>query len=251
MRRLQDKNAVITGAATGIGAATATLFAAEGARVIIADINESAASATVDRINSAGGDASFIYADVSKSADIKYLVETTTHRLGRIDVLHNNAACFDAAVPLIETSEATWDKTMDVNLKSIYLTCRAVIPLMLEEGRGVILNTASVLSAVGADSFAAYIASKGGVAQLTRSIAVDYGRRGIRANALCPGITASEIAQKTLDVPAQQKSLIDKTVLGRVAKPIEIANAALFLVSDESSYITGTCLFVDGGWTCI
>lgn len=249
MPRLKDKVAVITGAATGIGAATAELFSAHGSRVVIADINDQAGLAIAARIKEAGGDALFVRTDVSVTEEIHRLLDVVLQRHGRIDVLHNNAAYFGAEVPLVETTDLMWDKTMNVNLRSIFIACRAVIPVMLEQGHGVIINTGSVLSAVGAANFAAYIASKGGIAQLTRSIAIDYGRRGIRANALCPGITASEVAQKTLDIPEHRQALLDKTVLGRAASPREIANAALFLASDESSYVTGTCLFVDGGWT--
>jgi NAD(P)-dependent dehydrogenase (short-subunit alcohol dehydrogenase family) len=249
--RLADKMIVITGGATGIGAAAAEVYAQHGATVVIADINTTAAEATVRRIHELGGETQFIRTDVGRPADIRALIDQVHSRYQRIDVLHNNAACFDGECPLADTTLEQWEKVIDVNLRSIFLSCHATIPLMLRQGGGVIINTASVLSAVGASNFAAYIASKGGIAQLTRSIAVDYGRQGIRANALCPGITASEIAQKTLDNTASRDALVAKTVLGRVASPREIANAALFLASDESSYVTGTCLFVDGGWTCM
>lgn len=202
--RLKDKVAVITGAATGIGAATAELFAAEGARVVIADINESEATATVNRIRKAGGDAVFVPTDVVVPEQIQRLIESALSRHGRIDVLHNNAACFDAERPLVETTDAQWERTINVNLRSIYLACRAVLPAMIQQGGGVILNTASVLGVVGAPNFAAYIASKGGIVQLTRSIAIDYGRKGIRANALCPGITASPSAQESMKHPEHQ-----------------------------------------------
>lgn len=248
--RLKNKITVITGAATGIGAACAELYAAHGAHVFIGDINQTEGSATVDRIRRAGGDAHFISTDVESSEQIRRLIDTAIDKHGRLDILHNNAACFVADHPLAETTEAQWDKTLNVNLRSIYLACRRAIPIMVQQGGGVILNTASVLSAVGASSFAAYIASKGGVAQLTRSIAIDYGKKGIRANALCPGITASPPALKSMENPEVRKSLEAMSVLGRVAEPREIAYGALFLVSDEASYVTGTCLFVDGGWTC-
>jgi len=249
--RLKNKIAVITGAATGIGAATAELFAAEGARIVIGDINEVEASATVNRIQNAGGDASFVATDVECPEQIQRLIQFAITRHGHIDVLHNNAACFDSNCPLHETTEAQWEQTININLRSIYLACRTVLPAMIQQGGGVILNTASVLSVVGAPNFAAYTASKGGIVQLTRSIAIDYGRHGIRANALCPGITASPLALESMKNPEHRKYLLDMTVLGRAANPKEIAYGALFLVSDEASYVTGTCLFVDGGWTCM
>lgn len=248
--RLKNKYAVITGAATGIGAATAERFAEEGATVIIADINEGAAAATVDRIRRIGGSAHFHYTDVSHPEQIAQLIDSAVTRFGRIDILHNNAACFDGECPLADTLLSQWEKVININLRSIFLTCHTAIPHMLRQKGGVILNTASVLGAVAAENFAAYIASKGGIIQLTRSIAVDYGKSGIRANALCPGITASAASRQTLDNPVHHNALVSNTVLGRVAQPREIANAALFLASDEASYITGTSLFVDGGWTC-
>jgi NAD(P)-dependent dehydrogenase (short-subunit alcohol dehydrogenase family) len=249
--RLKGKHVVITGAATGIGAACAERYAHEGACVVIADINQDAAAATLDRIHQAGGTARYVATDVSEPAAILTLIESAVAECGRIDILHNNAACFDGACPIAQTSLAQWERVINTNLRSVFIACQAVIPRMLEQGGGVILNTASVLSAVADTNFAAYIASKGGIAQLTRSIAVDYGGAGIRANALCPGITASEAAQQALNDPVRRSELLAKTVLGRAADPREIANAALFLVSDEASYVTGTCLFVDGGWTCV
>ena len=249
--RLKNKYAVITGAATGIGAATAGRFAEEGASVLIADINDSAGAVTAERIRQSGGNAFYHHTDVSDPRQISDLIADAIKQFGRIDILHNNAACFDAACPLAQTSLEQWEKVININLRSVFLTCREAIPHMVRQGQGVIINTASVLAAVGDTNFAAYIASKGGIAQLTRSIAVDYGKMGIRANALCPGITASESAQKALDNPDRYNELVQKTVLARVAQPREIANAALFLASDEASYVTGSCLFVDGGWTSV
>jgi NAD(P)-dependent dehydrogenase (short-subunit alcohol dehydrogenase family) len=249
--RLKDKVAVITGAATGIGAATAELFAAEGARVVIADINLEEAHATVARIQKAGGDATFVAADVGCAEQVQTLIQSALTKHGRIDILHNNAAFFDSGCPLHETTDAQWERTMDVNLRSIYFACRTILPIMMQQGGGVIINTASVLAVVGEADFAAYATSKGGVVQITRSIAIDYGRYGIRANALCPGITASPPAKEAMKVAKHRDYLLGMTVLGRAAEPTEIACAALFLASDESSYVTGTCLFVDGGWTCM
>lgn len=248
--RLQGKTALITGAATGIGAATAELFAAEGATVILADINSTDGQATVGRIQTAGGNAAFVHADLNDPLQIQRMIDSAFARYGRLDILHNNAACFEADCPVADTSLKQWDKVFNINLRAIFIACHEALPRMITQGGGVIINTASVLGVVGTEDFAAYTASKGGVIQLTRSIAVDYGRKGIRANALCPGMTATPTALPTLNDPVQHRALTDKTVLGRVAAPGEIATAALFLASDDASYVTGTCLFVDGGWTC-
>jgi cyclopentanol dehydrogenase len=249
--RLKGKIAVITGAATGIGSATAELFASEGAKVIIGDINKMEAEATVDRIRKLGGEATFVPTDVGVPEQIHQLVRSAVELHGRIDILHNNAAYLFATYSITETSDREWETSINVNLRSIYVGCKAVIPHMIRRGGGVIINTASVVGAVGAPTLAAYIASKGGVIQLTRSIAVDYGKFGIRANALCPGVTASPPAKESLKDPETARHLLGMTVLGRAAEPKEIAYGALFLASDEASYVTGTCLFVDGGWTCM
>ncbi|HWB98981.1 MAG TPA: SDR family oxidoreductase [Bryobacteraceae bacterium] len=249
--RLKDRIAVITGAATGIGAATAEVFAREGAKVIIGDINETAAEATVGRIHAAGGEAAFLPCDVASPEQVRRLIAAPIERYGRLDILHNNAAYLFAAFPVAETAEEEWEKTIQVNLRSVYVAAKAAIPHMVRQGGGVIINTASVLGVVGAPTYSAYIASKGGIIQLTRSIAIDYGKQGIRCNALCPGITASPPAAESMKNPEHMKYLMSMTVLGRPATPAEIANAALFLASDESSYVTGTCLFADGGWTCM
>ena len=249
--RLKGKIAVITGAATGIGSATAELFAAEGAKVIIGDINKMEAEATVDRIRKMGGEATFVPTDVGVPEQIHELIRSALELYGRIDILHNNAAYLFATYPITETSDREWEMSINVNLRSIYVGCKAVIPHMIRQGGGVIINTASVLGVVGAPTYASYIASKGGVIQLTRSIAVDYGKFGIRANALCPGITASPAAKEALRDPEQARYVLGMTVLGRVAEPKEIAYGALCLASDEASYVTGTCLFADGGWTCM
>lgn len=247
--RLKDKIAVITGAATGIGSATAELFAAEGAKVIIGDINAAEAEATLSRILQAGGEAVFVPTDVGVADQVRALIQTALDRYGRVDILHNNAAYLFASYPVTETSDEEWDKTLNVNLRAIYVASKAVLPQMVRQGGGVIINTASVLGAVGAPNYAAYIASKGAIIQLTRSIAIDYGKFNIRANALCPGITASPPAKESMKDPENLRYLLGMTVLGRVAEPKEIAYGALFLASDEASYVTGSCLFIDGGWT--
>lgn len=249
--RLTGKTALITGAASGIGAATAELFAAEGANVVIADIDRAHGKATADRIKAFGGTATFVHTDLRNESQIVAMIGAAYAQYGRLDILHNNAACFEADLPVAETTLAQWEKVIDINLRAIFLACRTAIPRMVAQDGGVIINTASVLGVVGTASFAPYMSSKGGIIQLTRSIAIDYGRKGIRANALCPGMTATPTAEPLLNDPAEHQALVDKTVLGRVAEPREIAAAALFLASDDASYVTGSCLFVDGGWTCM
>ena len=249
--RLKDKIAVITGAATGIGAATAELFAVEGAKVVLGDINVKEANATVARIHAAGGEAFFVPTDVSEAAQINRLIQTAIDRHGRIDILHNNAAYLFSNYAVLETSDEDWEKSINTNLRAVHLGCKAVLPHMIRQGGGSIINTASVLSVGAEPNYAAYIASKGGIVALTRSIAYDYGKYRIRANSLCPGLTGSPPALASLQQnPVEYARLLNRTVLGRIAEPKEIAFGALFLASDESSYVTGTCLFVDGGWTC-
>lgn len=250
--RLKDKIAVITGAATGIGAAAAELFSAEGAKVVIGDTNEPEANATVGRIRAVGGEAAFVPTDVARGEQINRLIQSAIDLHGRIDILHNNAAYLYSNYAVVETSDEDWEKTINTNLRAVYLGCKATIPHMIRQGGGSIINTASVLSVVAQATYAAYIASKGGIAAITRSMALDYGKYGIRVNALCPGITASPPVLTATKKNAELLPwLLDKTVLGRMADPREIAFGALFLASDESSYVTGTCLFVDGGWTCM
>lgn len=247
--KLQGKTAIITGAASGIGRATAIRFAAEGACVVVADINREGGQETVEAIRTEGGQAIFAYADVSLRDDCQQMVSNAIEQYGRLDILHNNAAFIVYQRPLLETSEEEWDRTMAVTLKGVFLACQAALPPMIARGGGSIINTASVAGIVGVPAFAAYCAAKGGVVQLTRSIACDYGRNGIRANVICPGLIETPGTIEYLANPQWREAQLKQSLIKRIGVPADIANAALFLASDDSSFITGAVLAVDAGKT--
>jgi NAD(P)-dependent dehydrogenase (short-subunit alcohol dehydrogenase family) len=247
MGKLDGKVALITGAGSGIGEAMAHLFAAEGARVIVSDVDEAAAARVASGIS---GQA--LAADVSRAADVQGMVGRAIELWGQLDVLCNNAGIGVAAV-CHETSEEDWDRVMAVDLKGVFLGCKYVLPHMLARGRGVICNTSSVAGQVGVPNRAAYCAAKAGVLGLTKSIAIDYAERGIRCNALLPGTVDSpwigKIIAQQADPEAQRRLMAARQPIGRMGRPEEIAQAALFLCSDESLYVTGTGLVIDGGLT--
>ena len=233
------------------GKVAATLFAREGASVVLTDVADDAGAETVAEIESSGGRAAYVHADVSSEADAQAMIRTAVETFGRLDVLYNNAGVFppdDGSV--IDTPESVWDFTMNVNLKGVYLGCRFGIPAMLESGGGSIVNVASFVALMGAAApQIAYTASKGGVLAMTREIAVEFARRGIRANALCPGPIETPLLADLLADPARRERRLVHIPIGRFGRPEEIANAALFLASDESSLMTGAALVVDGGIT--
>ena len=249
--RLREKVAIITGAGSGIGRESALLFAREGARVLVAEVNDSAGQAVVSEIERAGGIARFAHADVSKAADAEAMVAAAEQAWGRLDVLFNNAGIFpDKDGSVVDTDEATWDLVMRVNLKGVFFGCKYAIPAMLRSGGGSIVNTASFVALMGAATpQIAYTASKGGVLSMTREIAVEFARKGIRANALCPGPVDTPLLQELMSDPARKARRLVHIPPGRLAKPAEIAQAALFLASDESSYVNGATFTVDGGIT--
>jgi len=249
--RLDGKVALITGAASGIGAVAARLFAGEGARVVVADVSDDAGRATVEEIEAAGGQAAYVHADVSNADDARAMVAFAVERFGSLDVLHNNAGVFPAADGSVtDTDEDVWDLVMRINLKGVYLGCRFGIPAMLEGGGGSIVNVASFVALMGAATpQIAYTSSKGGVLAMTREIAVEFARRGIRANALCPGPIETPLIAELLADPDRRQRRLVHIPIGRFGRPDEIANAALFLASDESSFMTGAALVVDGGIT--
>lgn len=249
--RLADKAALITGAGSGIGRESALLFAREGAQVVVVDINAEGGQETVSLIREAGGEASFFEADVSKAVDARAMIEFAESTYGRLNVLFNNAGIFhprDGSV--LETEEEIWDLVMDVNLKGVFLGCKYGIPALLRAGGGSIINTASFVALMGAAvSQIAYTASKGGVLSLTREIAVEFARQNIRANALCPGPVETPLLAELLADPARRQRRLVHIPMGRFARAREMAQAALFLASDESSYINGATFVVDGGIT--
>lgn len=251
MGRLENKVAVITGAGSGIGRESALLFATEGARLVVAEVNDGAGRKTVSDIRSAGGEALFVHADVSVAEDARDMAAAAEETYGRLDVLFNNAGIFPAEDgSVVETDEATWDLVLRVNLKGVFLGCKYAIPAMLRSGGGSIINTASFVALLGAATpQIAYTASKGGVLSMTREIAIEFARRGIRANALCPGPVDTPLLRELLSDPARRARRMAHIPPGRLAKPREIAQAALFLASDESSYVNGATFTVDGGIT--
>ena len=250
--RLSDKVSVITGAGSGIGRAAAVLFAREGARVVVADIKREAAEETSRMIRGAGGEATAVEVDVTDGEKVQQVFRQTLAAYGRLDVLVNNAG-YGFAATVEQTDEADWDRLMAVNLKGVFLGCKYGIPIMRRGGGGAIVNTASTVAMVGIESRAAYCASKGGVAALTRAMALDHVRDNIRVNCVAPGTIETpyftEIFAKSPDPSSLRKTLEARQAMNRLGKPEEVAHAMLYLASDESSFITGTMLVVDGGWT--
>lgn len=249
--RLKNKTALITGASSGIGKATALLFAKEGAKVVVADVNEEGGLAAVDEINHAGGDAAFAKADVSKAGDCQQMVNFTEKTYGAVHILFNNAGIMDSRDDDAEsTDEATWDLTMSINAKGVFFGCKYGIPALKRAGGGSIINTASFVSILGAATpQVAYTASKGAVLSLTRELAVIHAREGIRVNALCPGPLRTELLMKFLDTEEKKQRRLVHIPMGRFGEAEEMAKAALFLASDDASYVTGSEFVVDGGIT--
>lgn len=249
---LQDRVALITGAGSGIGQATAVLFAAEGARVLVADRDEHAIEKTVARIERAGGTAQVAIVDVSRSVEVQSAAATCLERFGRIDILANIAG-IGSTESVIDTSEDTWDRVFEVNCRGTFLFCKYVLPHMIAAGGGVVLNMASVAGMVGLRNRAAYCASKGAIISLTRALAVDHVGQNIRCNCLCPGTVDSPWVGRLLDSApdpvAERAALTARQPMDRLGTPEEIAQAALYLVSDQSAFITGTAMVIDGGLT--
>jgi NAD(P)-dependent dehydrogenase (short-subunit alcohol dehydrogenase family) len=247
--QLEGKVAIVTGGASGIGRATALLFAREGAAVVVADVNREAGERIADEIVHLGGRAFYEAVDVTKAQDCRRLVERAIRDFGRIDVLFNNAGIIRRAT-VLDISEDDWDRVMAVNVKSIYLLSREVIPHMEKQGAGSIINTASGWGLAGGAKAAVYCASKGAVVLLTKAMAIDHGPL-IRVNCICPGDTDTGMLRNEAQQLGEdnQRFLTDaaKRPLGRVGRPEEIAQAVLYLAGDASSFVTGTALVVDGG----
>jgi NAD(P)-dependent dehydrogenase (short-subunit alcohol dehydrogenase family) len=249
--RLKDKVALITGAGSGIGRESATLFAEEGAAVVAVDIREDAAAATAEAITQAGGRASVFRADVADAADCEAMVAHAERAFGRLDILFNNAGIMDARDDdAVSTDEDVWELTMRVNAKGVYLGCKYGVPALRRAGGGAIINTASFVALLGAATpQIAYTASKGAVLALTRELAVVHARENIRVNALCPGPLRTELLMKFLDTEAKQQRRLVHVPMGRFGEAREMAKAALYLASDDASYVTGSEFIVDGGIT--
>ena len=249
--RLAGRVALITGGASGIGREAVLLFAREGAKVVVADLDGAAARRTADEVRAAGGEAEPVACDVARSDDVRAAVEAAERRFGALHVLFNNAGIFpaDDGSP-VDTPEETFERVMAVNAKGVFLGCKHGIPALLRAGGGSIVNTASFVAVMGAaTSQVAYTASKGAVLAMTREIAIEYARRGIRANALCPGPVNTPLLAQLLSTPEARQRRLVHVPMGRLAEAHEVAKAALFLASDESSYVNGATFLVDGGIT--
>lgn len=251
MGRLDGKVAVITGAGSGMGRCAAELFAAEGARVVVADDAEDAGRDAVESVRAAGGQAAFVRVDVSDTDQVAEMVRLATSTYDGLHILYNNAGIFPADdTGVVETPESAWERVMEVNLKGVWLGCKHAIPAMLDSGGGAIVNVASFVALMGAATAQiAYTSSKGGVLAMTREIAVEYARRGIRANALCPGPIETPLLAELMADPARRARRLVHIPMGRLGRAEELARAALFLASDDASFMTGAALVVDGGIT--
>lgn len=246
-KQFEGKVAIVTGGAFGIGKSTAIAFAEEGAIVVVADINDG--NETVNTIIKNGGKATFVKCDVSLSADVKNLVDKAVALYGRLDYAYNNAGIEGVPGNIIEGKEADWDHVINVNLKSIWLCMKFEIPAMLKSGKGAIVNCASIAGLVGFPNSSPYVASKHGVIGLTKTAALEYAKQNIRVNAVCPGVIKTPMIDrftgKNIEVEQQFAS---QEPIGRLGQPDEVANAVLWLCSDDSSFVTGDAMPVDGGW---
>jgi len=249
MRRFQGKTALVTGGSAGIGRATALAFAGEGARVVIADIQDEEGRNTVRMVQEVGGEAIYINADVSQESDVQTLVQKIVQTYGGIDFAVNNAGITGGSDPANPMSTEEWSRVIGINLTGVFLCMKYEIPEMLSRGGGAIVNTSSTMGLVGRSGGMAYAASKHGVLGLTKSVALTYAANNIRINAVCPGTTQTSIMDwlKT-EMPQIYDAMVAETPVGRLARPEEVANAILWLCSDEASYCNGHALVVDGGF---
>lgn len=249
--RLEGKVALITGAGSGIGLESSLLFASEGAAVVAVDVNEESAKAVAAQIEAAGGRAVAVRADVSQAADCEAMVAAAEKTFGRLNVLFNNAGIMHSADDdAINTTEEVWDLTMDINARGVFLGCKYGIPALRRAGGGSIINTASLVALMGsATPQLAYTASKGAVLAMTRELAIVHARENIRINSLCPGPLRTELLMKFLDTPEKLARRMVHIPIGRFGEAKEIAKAALYLASDESSFVTGSDFVIDGGIT--
>lgn len=245
--RLKNKIAIITGGGTGIGLASAELFVREGAQAVLFGRRPEPLEAAVENIGAA---ASMLSGDITQKGDVEKLVDHTLQKHGRIDILVNNAGIFSLS-PLHETDSEAWDQTFDINMRGVFHLTRQVLPHMIENKSGNLIHISSVLGIRAVPGTAAYNASKGALNQFSRSIAVEYGGQGIRSNAICPGMIETEMTEELRSDTALMEEFMKRYPLGRFGKPDDVAQACLFLASDESSFITGATLPVDGGCTAL
>lgn len=250
MGKLDGKTAVVTGAASGMGAAIAGLFAAEGAKVVVADLDQAGIDAVVDSIKAKGGEATGIVTNVAKEEEVARMIETTTSKYGSMDVLVNNAGIMDDFVPIESITNDLWERVMTVNLNGPMYACRLAVPIMLKQGKGSIINIASVGGLEGSRAGATYTASKHALVGLTKNIGFMYAQKGIRCNAIAPGGVNTNIGKNMNPNPfGYERCTSGGASMPRMGESIEIATAALFLATDESSFVNGSVLTADGGWT--
>lgn len=245
--RLENKVAIVTGGAGGIGRATAIKFAKEGAKVVVADLNSTGGQETVKMISDFGGESIFIETDVTNSGHVKEVVSQATKAYGAIHILFNNAGIGQSEVRSVDLTEEEWDQIVNINLKGAFLGIKYAVPEMIKSGGGSIINTASLLGLKGQKYVAAYNASKGGLILLTKNAALEYGKYSIRVNAIAPGVIDTDIIEGWKNNERKWPIISRANALGRIGKPEEVAEAVLFLASDEASFITGATLSVDGG----
>ncbi|MGQ0503407.1 MAG: glucose 1-dehydrogenase [Panacagrimonas sp.] len=248
MGRMQGKVSIVSGAGVGMGRTHAQLLAREGASVVVTDVNETTGAETASLIEKAGGKAIFIRHDVTKASDWEKVCSTAVSKFGKIDTLVNNAGILTLKT-LDETTEAEFDLIFNINVKGVFFGMQAVLPGMKIAGAGSIVNISSIYGLVGAPSAAAYEASKGAVRLLTKAGAIDLNKFNIRVNSVHPGVIATQMTKDLLSDPEVKKALLGTTILGRPARPEEVSNAVLFLASDEASFMTGSEMVVDGGYT--
>ncbi len=250
MKRLEGKVAIVTGSDRGIGKGIAIAFAKEGCKVAVNSHEKNKnGEEVVSEIKRLGSDGIFVVADVSKEGDVKNLARKAVDKFGKIDILVNNAGIL--VFGTVDTlTEKEWDRQMDVNLKGVFLCTKYAVQQMIKQGKGGrIINISSIAGLVGFPGISAYCASKGGVTELTREVALDVAKYGITVNAIDPGVIATDMTKDMLNDPATKKTFLESTPVGRVGQPEDIGNAAVFLAMDESSFVTGHNLVVDGGWT--
>jgi NAD(P)-dependent dehydrogenase (short-subunit alcohol dehydrogenase family) len=246
---LEGKVALVTGAGAGIGRASALAFAAAGARAMVSDVVVDGGEGTVGQIQAAGGEATFVRADVSHKDEVEALVRETVETYGRLDCAHNNAGVEGDLAATADCAEANWDRTIAINLKGVWLCMRSEIPQMLQQGGGAIVNTSSVAGLVGFPNLPAYVATKHGVVGLTRTAALEYAEQGIRVNAVCPGVIQTAMIDRIVDGDAEAEAQFTALEpVGRMGSPAEVAQAVVWLCSDAASFVTGVAMPVDGGF---